>query len=96
MGRHVTLVPREVMDALQHHNWPGNLRELQNVVERALIRSTGDVLEVDEVFAVQRPPAENDETRVTVDGVDQHDNTIPLVDDHQEHYVEVSIPMVRS
>jgi cyclic beta-1,2-glucan synthetase len=40
-------------------------------------------------IAVQPPPAENVETRVTLDGVDQHDNTIPLVDDHQEHYVEV-------
>jgi cellobiose phosphorylase len=48
-------------------------------------------------IAVQRPPAENYETSVTVDGVDQPDNTIPLVDDHQEHYVEVSIPdVVRS
>ncbi|MGA2150765.1 MAG: glycosyl hydrolase family 65 protein, partial [Geobacteraceae bacterium] len=47
-------------------------------------------------IAVQRQPAENGETRVTVDGVDQHDKTIPLVDDHQEHYVEVSIPVVRS
>jgi cellobiose phosphorylase len=47
-------------------------------------------------IAVQRQPAENGETRVTVDGADQHDKTIPLVDDHQEHYVEVSIPVVRS
>jgi cyclic beta-1,2-glucan synthetase len=41
-------------------------------------------------ITVQLPPAEN------VDGVDQQDNTIPLVDDHQEHYVEVRIPAVRS
>jgi cellobiose phosphorylase len=47
-------------------------------------------------IAVQRQPAGNGETRVTVDGVDQHDKTIPLVDDHQEHYVEVSIPVVGS
>jgi cellobiose phosphorylase len=29
--------------------------------------------------------------RVTVDGVEQHDRTIPLVDDQREHWVEVSI-----
>ena len=40
-------------------------------------------------IAVERAPAEDGETRVTLDGVDQHDNTIPLVDDHQEHYAEV-------
>jgi cyclic beta-1,2-glucan synthetase len=36
-------------------------------------------------IAVQRPPAENGETPVSVDGVDQQDNLIPLVDDRQEH-----------
>jgi cellobiose phosphorylase len=44
-------------------------------------------------IAVQRSPVENGETQVKFDGVDQHDDTIPLVDDRQEHYVEVSIPM---
>ena len=29
--------------------------------------------------------------RVTVDGIEQPDKTIPLVDDHQEHWVEVRI-----
>jgi hypothetical protein len=47
-------------------------------------------------IAVQRPTAEKGETRVTVDGAVQHDNTIPLVDDRQEHHVEVSIPLVCS
>jgi cellobiose phosphorylase len=34
---------------------------------------------------------ENGEMRVTVDGVEQHDKSIPLIDDHQEHSVEVRI-----
>jgi DNA-binding NtrC family response regulator len=42
------------MDALQRYDWPGNVRELQNVVERAMIRSTGDVLQLDETFAAGR------------------------------------------
>ena len=42
------------MEALQRYDWPGNLRELQNVIERAMIRSTGDVLEIDEVFGGAR------------------------------------------
>ena len=33
---------------------------------------------------------------VTVDGVEQHDKAIPLVDDRQEHSVEVSIPAAGS
>jgi cellobiose phosphorylase len=40
-------------------------------------------------IAVLQTPAGNGEMRVSVDGVEQHDKTIPLVDDHKEHWVEV-------
>jgi len=56
MGRHIERVPRDAMDALQRYDWPGNVRELQNVVERAMIRSTGDVLEIDDAFVRPRRP----------------------------------------
>ena len=47
-------------------------------------------------ITIKRPPAGDGETRVTVDGVGQPDNTIPLIDDHQEHYVEINIPVGRN
>ncbi len=40
-------------------------------------------------IAVLQTKTGNDEMSVTVDGVEQHDKTVPLVDDHQEHSVEV-------
>jgi formate hydrogenlyase transcriptional activator len=40
----IDLIPREVMDILQAHDWPGNIRELQNFIERALVFSPGSVL----------------------------------------------------
>jgi formate hydrogenlyase transcriptional activator len=40
----IDLIPHEVMDVLQAHDWPGNIRELQNFIERALVFSTGSVL----------------------------------------------------
>ncbi len=40
------IIPSETMDALCRYDWPGNIRELQNVLERAVILSTGTVLEV--------------------------------------------------
>ena len=43
-------------------------------------------------IAVLQTPAENGEMRVTVDGIEQHDKTIPLVDDHKEHGAEVRVP----
>ena len=42
--RWIKRVPEEVMDTLQRYDWPGNIRELENVIERALIHSTGDTL----------------------------------------------------
>ena len=39
MGRQVPSIPDKVMDALKQWNWPGNIRELQNVIERAVILS---------------------------------------------------------
>jgi cyclic beta-1,2-glucan synthetase len=42
-------------------------------------------------IAVLQTPAEDGEMRVTVDGIEQTDQTIPLVDDHKEHGVEVRI-----
>ena len=38
------------MSALARHDWPGNVRELENAIERALIRSTGDTLQLDATF----------------------------------------------
>jgi transcriptional regulator with GAF, ATPase, and Fis domain len=50
LGRRITRIPQAVMHALQQHSWPGNVRELENVVERAMIRTTGDTLQLDETF----------------------------------------------
>ena len=48
LGRDVTRIPDRAMTALQRYDWPGNIRELENVIERALILSPGDTLLVDE------------------------------------------------
>ena len=69
LGRRITKVPRAVMSALQQHSWPGNVRELENVVERAMIRSTGDTLQLDEALGrIKRQNA--DATAVAGDTLD--------------------------
>src|ERR1700722_12265532 len=40
----IDLIPNHVMDVLQAHDWPGNIRELQNFIERALVYSPESVL----------------------------------------------------
>jgi formate hydrogenlyase transcriptional activator len=43
-GKAIDTIPDEVMTALVHHDWPGNIRELQNVIERSVVMTTGPVL----------------------------------------------------
>ena len=44
MKKPITTIPSDAMDALVQYEWPGNIRELQNVIERAVILSSGTVL----------------------------------------------------
>ena len=44
MGKQIDEVPEEVMAALQSYWWPGNIRELQNLIERAVILANDAVL----------------------------------------------------
>ncbi|MBV9770414.1 MAG: sigma 54-interacting transcriptional regulator [Bryobacterales bacterium] len=56
MNRVVDTIPSEAMSALVRYHWPGNIRELQNVIERAVIVSTGPFLKVP-LQDLQAPPA---------------------------------------
>jgi len=46
MNRVIETIPSETMNALVRYPWPGNIRELQNLIERAVILSNGPVLRV--------------------------------------------------
>jgi transcriptional regulator with GAF, ATPase, and Fis domain len=67
LGRRISQIPRAVMDRLQAHDWPGNIRELENVVERAMIRSTGDTLQLDEGSTEHAPSLRNDSSTTLED-----------------------------
>jgi formate hydrogenlyase transcriptional activator len=47
MKKAIDTIPSAAMDALCRYHWPGNIRELQNVIERAVIISTGASLRMD-------------------------------------------------
>ncbi|MBN9658074.1 MAG: sigma 54-interacting transcriptional regulator [Acidobacteria bacterium] len=44
LNKQVDRIPEEVMEFLIHHDWPGNIRELENFVERTIVLSPGPVL----------------------------------------------------
>ncbi|GAB4032447.1 sigma-54-dependent transcriptional regulator [Spirosoma gilvum] len=46
IGRRIDSIGQDVIDALMSYNWPGNIRELENIVERSLIISPGRKLEL--------------------------------------------------
>jgi formate hydrogenlyase transcriptional activator len=46
MNKTIETIPTEAMEALQQWHWPGNIRELENLIERAVILSQGPVLRV--------------------------------------------------
>ena len=48
LGKSISEVPAQVMREFTGYNWPGNIRELQNVIERAVIVSTDGVLRLPE------------------------------------------------
>jgi predicted ATPase/transcriptional regulator with GAF, ATPase, and Fis domain len=46
-GKHFKSIEKKTLDLLQTYDWPGNIRELQNVIERSVILNSGDVFAVD-------------------------------------------------
>lgn len=62
VGKRIDKIERKTLDLLQAHHWPGNIRELQNVVERAVILCDSDTFVIDESWLrpetqqISRPP----------------------------------------
>jgi formate hydrogenlyase transcriptional activator len=57
MGKVIRKVPEKVMDELQSYDWPGNIRELENIIERAIISSEGSVLTLADRLVVRQSPS---------------------------------------
>jgi formate hydrogenlyase transcriptional activator len=54
-GKDIRSIDRKTLDLLQSYDWPGNIRELQNIVERSIILCSGDVFSVDASWLSKRP-----------------------------------------
>ncbi len=47
MGKRIRQIDRRTLDALERYSWPGNIRELQNVIERGVILADGEVFRLE-------------------------------------------------
>ena len=82
LGKEVRGVTPEALAVLERHHWPGNIRELENVVERAIVLGAGEVLGADslpESVRRERPlrgmdvdlPEEGMDLEATLDGLER-------------------------
>jgi DNA-binding NtrC family response regulator len=55
-GKKIRSVAKESLDFLEAYDWPGNIRELQNVIERSVIVCDTQTLRVDESWLVREGP----------------------------------------
>ena len=54
IGKKITSIPQKVMSTLQTYNYPGNVRELENIIERAIILSNEETLHLDQNLGVNK------------------------------------------
>ena len=73
MGKHIDTIPAETIPILQNWNWPGNIRELENMIERMVIMTKGSILSA--------PPAELEDVQDSPNG--------SLTDIEREHIIRV-------
>jgi transcriptional regulator with GAF, ATPase, and Fis domain len=69
IGKKIDGVSQATMDRLMKYSWPGNIRELENVIERATILANGPMLQVDEAFlhTTPAPPVQREGTMEEVE-----------------------------
>jgi two-component system, NtrC family, response regulator PilR len=90
LGKDVRGVTPEAMAVLERHHWPGNIRELENAIERAIVLGNGDTIGMDslpESVRRQRPAREPELLDVPDEGLDL-DATL---DDLERRYLQIAL-----
>ena len=69
LGKSIESIPVSIMNSLQEYHWPGNIRELENVLERAVINSSGPKLHL--VDELKKPHKDLTTTQKTLEAVER-------------------------
>jgi transcriptional regulator with GAF, ATPase, and Fis domain len=57
IGKQIRKIDKKTLELCQSYGWPGNIRELQNIVERSVILSTRDIFRIEEAWLATPQPA---------------------------------------
>jgi transcriptional regulator with GAF, ATPase, and Fis domain len=94
LGKRITHIDEETLEALKHHRWPGNIRELENVIERAVVMCDGECVTLrdlpDEILTAARRPQLQPQRRTV--SVDSTPNQSPQTFTHGKPAAEVPSP----
>jgi len=77
LGKNIDTIPNKTMDKLVNYDWQGNVRELENVIERGVILSRDNVLHIQDALHSNKAKKEQD------------DSLIPLIDMEKAHIIRV-------
>lgn len=61
LNKHVRFIEKDALDRLKSYSWPGNLRELRNVIRRAVLFATEDVIRAESIYLPTEKATDSDE-----------------------------------
>jgi two-component system response regulator PilR (NtrC family) len=94
LGKDVRGVTPQAMAVLERHHWPGNIRELENAIERAIVLGTGEMLGLEslpESVRRERPAREPEVLDLPEEGVDLE----ATLDDLERRYLQMALERTR-
>jgi PAS domain S-box-containing protein len=77
LGKNIDTIPNKTMDKLVNYSWQGNVRELENVIERGVILSHDNVLNIQDALHAKK------------EKIEQDDSLIPLAEMEKAHIIRV-------
>jgi len=93
-GKTIRSIDKKTLELFQSYKWPGNIRELQNVVERSVILTSGDTLAMDESWFLRDPAQPSPRSQASgPDTDDEHEERLIIEAALRESKGRVAGPM---